>query len=158
MSHFIRLPILCLLTVLLAACGRQEHAAPKGGGGGHVHTAPHGGTLIEVGEHAYNLELLRDGAAGKLTIWVLDGHAENFVRLKAPALEVNVTTGGEKKPLSLKAVANPATGETVGDTSQFEAQADWLKGSAPIEVAVAPVDIKGRRFEGLSGKVGASAK
>ena len=53
---------------------------------------------------------------------------------------------------------NPATGETVGDTSQFEAQADWLKGSVPLEVSVASIEIKGRRFEGLSGKVGASAK
>lgn len=157
MKHTLRLVALCLFSLLLSACGRHDHAAEKSGGG-HAHTAPHGGTLIEVGEHAYNLELLRDGAAGKLTVWVLDGHAENFVRLKAPAVEVTVTVGGEKKPLLLKAVANPATGETVGDTAQFEAQADWLKGSLPLEVMVAPVDIKGRRFEGISGKVGASTK
>jgi hypothetical protein len=73
-------------------------------------------------------------------------------------VEVTVKVGAEKKAISLKAVANAATGETVGDTSQFEAQADWMKGSAPLEVAVAAIEIKGRRFEGLSGKVGASAK
>ena len=122
----LRLAASFLVSLLLAACGRHEHAAEKGGGG-HAHTAPHGGTLIEVGEHAYNLEFLRDGAAGKLTLWALDGHAENFVRLKAPAVEVTVKVGAEKKAISLKPVANPATGETVGDTSQFEAQADWLK-------------------------------
>lgn len=153
----LRLAASFLVSLLLAACGRHDHAAEKGGGG-HAHAAPHGGTLIEVGEHAYNLEFLRDGAAGKLTLWVLDGHAENFVRLRAPAVEVTVKVGAEKKAISLKAVANAATGETVGDTSQFEAQADWMKGSAPLEVAVAAIEIKGRRFEGLSGKVGASAK
>jgi hypothetical protein len=141
----------------VVGCGRHDHAVEKKGGG-HAHTAPHGGVLIEVGEHAYNLELLRDSAAGKLTVWVLDGHAENFVRIKSPALEATVTSGSEKKSLSLKAVANPATGETVGDTSQFEAQADWLKGSLPLEVAFAPVDIKGRRFDGLAGKVGVAVK
>lgn len=123
-----------------------------------MHTAPHGGTLIEVGDHAYNLELLRDPASGKLTVWVLDGHAENFVRIKAATIEAAAAVGGEKKTLSLKAVANAATGETVGDTSQFEVQADWLKGAAPIEVTVPSVEIKGRRFERLSGKVGIAAK
>ena len=93
-----------------------------------------------------------------MTVWVVDGHAENFVRLKAAALEATATVGSEKKTVSLKAVANPATGETVGDSSQFEAQADWLKGSLPIEVTFAPVEIKGRRFDGLSGKAGVSAK
>ena len=51
----LRLAASFLVSLLLAACGRHEHAAEKGGGG-HAHTAPHGGTLIEVGEHAYNLD------------------------------------------------------------------------------------------------------
>ncbi len=67
--------------------------------------------LIEVGEHAYNLELLRDSAAGKLTVWVLDGHAENFVRLKAASFAAVATVGGEKRELTFKAVANPTTGD-----------------------------------------------
>lgn len=157
MNSPLRLLFVALVSVVVVGCGRHDHAVEKKGGG-HAHTAPHGGVLIEVGEHAYNLELLRDSAAGKLTVWVLDGHAENFVRLKSPSLEATVTSGSEKKVLSLKAVANPATGETVGDTSQFEAQADWLKGSLPLEVAFAPVDIKGRRFDGLAGKVGVAVK
>jgi len=157
MKYPLSLIFLVLVSFAVAGCGRHEHAAEKKGGG-HAHTAPHGGVLIEVGEHAYNLELLRDPAAGKLTVWVLDGHAENFVRLKAAALEATATVGSEKKTVSLKAVANPATGETAGDTSQFEAQADWLKGSLPIEVTFAPVEIKGRRFDGLSGKAGVAAK
>jgi hypothetical protein len=157
MKSPLRLVFIVLAAFAVVGCGRHDHAAEKTGGG-HAHTAPHGGVLIEVGEHAYNLELLRDPAAGRLMVWVLDGHAENFVRIKSPALEATVASGSEKKSLSLKAVANPATGETVGDTSQFEAQADWLKGSLPVEVAFAPLEIKGRRFEGLSGKAGAGLK
>ena len=157
MKSSLRLVFLALGLALLVGCGRHDHAAEKKGGG-HAHTAPHGGALIEVGEHAYNLELLRDSAVGKLTVWVLDGHAENFVRIKAAALEGTATVGSQKQSVSLKAVANPATGETVGDTSQFEAQADWLKGSLPVEVTFAAVEIKGRRFERLSGKAGVAAK
>ena len=33
---------------------------------------------------------------------------------------------------------NPASGETVGDTSQFEAQADWLR-TTPTLDAVLPL-------------------
>jgi hypothetical protein len=157
MKSILRTLSVTLISLLLVACGRKE-PAPAAQSGGHVHTAPHGGTLIEVGDHAYNLELLRDSASGKLTVWVLDGHAENFVRIKAATIEAAAAVGGEKKTLSLKAVANAATGETVGDTSQFEVQADWLKGAAPIEVTVPSVEIKGRRFERLSGKVGIAAK
>src|SRR5688572_15561075 len=112
--------------VALAGCGKKSESA-AGKSGGHAHVAPYGGTLIELGDHAYSLELVRDAAAGKLTAYVLDGHAENFVRIKAPALELIAMPGGKYTPLSLKAVANTATGETVGDTSQFEMQADWLK-------------------------------
>jgi hypothetical protein len=157
MKSSLRLLFLTLVSAVFVGCGRHDHAAEKKGGG-HVHTAPHGGALIEVGEHAYNLEVLRDPAAGKLTVWVLDGHAENFVRIKAAALEATATVGSDKKTVSLKAVANPATGETVGDTSQFETQADWLKGSLPVEVTFAAFEIKRRRFERLSGKAGVAAK
>ena len=43
---------------------------------------------MELGEHAYNLELVRDAEAGKLVAYVLDGHAENFIRIAAPSIEV----------------------------------------------------------------------
>ena len=136
---------LCLLT----ACAKKDahdHAAS----GAHVHTAPHGGTLIELGEHAYSLELVRDAAEGKLTAYVLDGHAENFVRIKASSFDVIATVGGEKRPLTLKAVANTATGETVGDTSQFETQADWLKTTETFDAVFPRLDLRGNAFANIA--------
>ena len=97
MNPTLRTLSLALVSLLLVACGRKE-PAPAAHSGGHVHTAPHGGMLIELGDHAYNLELLRDPASGKITVWVLDGHAENFVRIKAAAIEASVTVGGERNP------------------------------------------------------------
>jgi hypothetical protein len=131
--------------VALAGCGKKSDQA-AGKSGGHVHVAPHGGTLVELGDHAYNLELVRDAAAGKLIVYVLDGHAEHFVRIKSPAIELIAMPGGNYTPLSLKAVANSATGETVGDTSQFEVQADWLKTTAEF-AGIFTVDIRGTKFE-----------
>src|SRR5688500_6325042 len=136
-----------LLIVAASGCSRPESA---GGGGGHAHRAPHGGTLVEVGQHAYNLELVRDPAAGKLTAYVLDGHAENFIRITAPAIELVAFTGGEKRPVSLRAVANPTTGETVGDTSQFEAQADWLKNTAEFPGEIPALEIRGTKFQRIA--------
>lgn len=136
-----------LLVAAFSACGQ------KGGNGeehgGHVHSAPHGGTLVELGEHAYNLELVRDTAAGTLTAYVLDGHAENFVRITSPTLELIAMPGGMYTPVTLKAVANPSTGETIGDTSQFEAQADWLK-TADEFAGIITVEIRGMRFEQMA--------
>jgi hypothetical protein len=131
-----------LALTAFSACGQKtEHAH-----GAHVHKAPHGGTLVELGDHAYSLELVRDNVAGRLTAYVLDGHAEKFVRIKAPTIDLIAMPGGKFTPVSLKAVANSATGETVGDTSQFEAQVDWLK-SAEEFAGIVTVEIKGTKFE-----------
>jgi len=137
--------------VLLAAgCGRHEHAGHGEPVGEHVHLAPHGGTLVEIGEHAYAIELLRDAATGRLTAWVLDGHAENFIRIAPTTLEVVAYSGGSRRTLTLRAVANTATGETVGSTSQFEGAADWVKHGGEIHGEIAAFEIQGHRFPGAA--------
>ena len=136
-----------LLLLTFAGCGGRESSS---GGGGHSHKAPHGGTLVEVGQHAFNVELVRDAAAGKLTAYVLDGHAENFIRIAIPSFELVAITGGERKPLTMRAIANSATGETVGDTSQFEAQADWLKSTAEFPGLITSIDIRGNKFSNVA--------
>ncbi len=138
-----RLALASLLLTGLAACSKSSSPSEKHVG--HTHTAPHGGTLIEIGEHAYNLELLRDKAAGKLTAWVLDGHAENFVRLNLDSFQLIAMPGGQYTPLDMRAVANPATGETVGDTSQFEVEADFLKTAGAFS-GIFTLEIKGTRY------------
>ena len=158
MKTTLRAPLAVLLLCSFVGCSKNsEHKdyskAPVGEAHAghnhshaHVHTAPHGGTLVELGNHAFTVELLRDSATGKLTAWILDAHAENFVRIASPAIEVVAMPGGKFTPLSLAAVANPATGETVGSTSQFEVQADWLKTSGPFS-GIVTVEIRGTKFE-----------
>lgn len=126
-----------LLGALVAGCGGSHNH-----GGGHVHTAPHGGQLVEVGDHAYNLEFVLDRAAGKLTAYVLDGHAENFIRTDLTGIVLTVNG----QPLTLLPIANPATGETIGNTAQFEAALDALKAAGPVTVKIPALNLRGNAF------------
>jgi len=141
------------LLAAVAVLGGSPGCARKDGGasvsGGHVHAAPHGGRLIELGEHAHNLEIVRD-AEGRLTLYVLDGHADSFIRLTTPVIEAIATVSGEKRRLTFKAVANPVTGETVGNTSQFEAQPDWVKATPDFEAVIPQLEIRGRVYSDVA--------
>ena len=112
----------------------------------HQHHPPHSGTPVVLGAELYHLELVRDAATGKLTAYVLDGELENFVRVKAASFEIVTTLGSMRQPLTVHAIANPATGETVGDTSQFEAQADWLRTTATFDAILTSLEIRGTIF------------
>jgi hypothetical protein len=116
----------------------------------HAHTAPHGGTLVELGDHQYNLELVRDAAAGTLMIYILDAHAENFVRVPLKSIEVSVRVGERPEKVSLAATANALSGETVGDTSQFTGSAAWLKGKGEFNGTIAEIEIRGARFKDVA--------
>ena len=147
------LPVLVALALVATACSKSDHAAhdhdKKSTHSAHVHVAPHGGTLVEIGDHAYQLELVRDVTTGTLTAYVLDAHAENFVRIAAPSFPLIAMPGGQYTPLTLRAVANPSTGETIGDTSQFAVQADWLKTAGGFS-GIFTLEIKGTTFEQVS--------
>ncbi len=145
LSPLRRLAFSLTLLAALPACSRQA-PAPAPATDRHGHSAPHGGTLVELGEHRFNLEFVRDAAAGKLTAYVLDAHAENFVRIKTTEMELIATVGADKRTLKLVAVANAATGETVGDTSQFETQADWLKTTEAFDAVVSVLWVGGTEF------------
>ena len=132
----------------LTSCAKNDAGAGKSAG--HTHTAPHGGSLFELGEHAYSLELVREAGEGKLIAYLLDGHAEQFIRIKATAFDATATVGGEHRPITFKAVANTATGETAGDTSQFEAEADWLKTTATFDLTLPHLEIRGNVYTNIT--------
>jgi hypothetical protein len=132
------------------AAGPSAPASPVAAPAGeldHAHKAPHGGLLVELGEEFAHLELLLDAASGRLTVYVLDGEAEQAVRLaqKEIVIEIRRPALGE---VVLTAVASALTGESVGDSSQFVGQSPALKGAARFEASVRSVSVRGRTFEG----------
>ena len=81
------------IALLLAGCGgshesgEHDHATH-----GHAHHAPHGGALVMLGNHAFQIELLPDPQKKQIDLYVLDGGAENFIRISATASPAFITT------------------------------------------------------------------
>jgi len=132
--------------LLLSGCS-QKAASEKAIVHKHEHVPPHHGTPIVLGNEEYHVELVLDAAAGKLQAYVMDGELENFVRVQQPSFEVVASHQGHEDTLIFKAVANHATGETVGDTSQFEAQADWLRTEKEFDGILKALSVRGSKYE-----------
>ncbi len=163
-----------VVVALLAGCGKQSgevvtygskdalaaaakaaeagaKADPHAGhnhGGGHVHRPLMGGELVEIGAHQFNLELKFDAGRGVLQAWVLDGHAENYVRVAMDAFDIQ-EAGGARRTATLRATANAMTGETVGDTSFFEGEAAWLREFKHFDGVVKAIRVRGVDFRDI---------
>ena len=117
--------------------------------GAHVHHAPHGGALTMLGDHVFQLEVLPDAEKRTVSIYVLDGEAERFIRIAAESISAKFVAGDESSELQLAAVANSATGETIGNTSLFVVSApDWA-GRERFKIQIDRLEILGQVFEGL---------
>ena len=140
-----------------AGCGERERAAS----GGHRHESPHGGTAVELGNHEAHLDVVLDSVVGKLTAYVMDAHAENFIRIPMESFEIIAKLPAGETTLVLKAAANTASGEKAGDTSQFEAQADALKGVVGFDAELKELTVRGKTYSKIPfhvGKAGADKK
>ena len=149
-----------LLLLLLAGCGgdhdaHDAHEAHSQGPGPaeHVHVPPHGGVLVELGSHQYALEWVHEPKSDLLGLYVLDAHAENFVRISSPEIPLTLALaspagGSSNTPVVLRAVGDSRTGETPGNTSHFEAQVIGLQGvgDSGAEVQLPSLEIRGVRF------------
>lgn len=155
MSSALRLLLGLLLAAAAGGCAKQDSPVPPDRDSApavakHEHHPPHGGTPVVLGEEIYHLEFVLDAATGRLNAYVLDGEMENFIRVAAPSFEIVATVNGRPQPLTLAAVADAATGETVGDTSLFAASADWLKTTRTFDAVLTRLDIRGTTFAGVA--------
>jgi hypothetical protein len=110
----------------------------------HHHAAPHGGTLLVLGDRLGHIEVVLDPTSGRLTLYALDGHAENPVRMTEPSLALTVTPdGGTPIELQVAAQENALTGETPGDTSQFAVTDERLKNLQRFQGQIGPMSFRG---------------
>ena len=116
----------------------------------HEHIPPHGGTPIVLGDEEYHLELVLDPTVGKLQAYVLDGHLESFVRLSVESFEVSAKLPNKSETLLFRAVTTTATGEKVGDTALFEAQADWLKSVTTFDAVLKALTVRGKQYANVA--------
>jgi hypothetical protein len=136
------------LAVMVSACGGGADEAAAPAAAEHAHTAPHGGTLVELGDHLASLEVVHTPATGMLVIYVLDGEAQGAVRIAQTSLTVHIE-GDSPRTVELLPVASSLTGETSGDASQFSRSLDVLKG-AVTSVRVQELVVKGQTFRDVS--------
>ncbi len=139
--------ILLLGTILATMLGTNLVMA-------HEHKPPHKGTLVVLGEEFSHLEFVLDSEKGQLTAYALDGEAENAERIPQKSIDLKITLDkGQPQQrelnLTLNAVENVLTGESVGDTSEFMAQSDDLKSRNKFFATIANVTIKGQEFKNV---------
>ncbi|MBP96714.1 hypothetical protein CMK18_12235 [Candidatus Poribacteria bacterium] len=139
----------------LLACQPENPSKNKQNNSGethHQHVAPHGGTLVVLGNEFAHLELVLNQDKGELTIYVLDGETRNGVRLTQPTiiLKTKTDSAADFNELELQAVANSLSGETVGDSSVFIVQSETLINQDRFSVEIEHISIKGQKFQNLS--------
>lgn len=122
--------------------------------GHHEHSAPHNGTLVELGDEFAHVELVLDSDGGILTAYVLDGEAEEAVRIAQSDIQLDIELGhdeggDEEFKVILQGKENSLTGETVGDTSEFSGQSDRLKGVKEFEAEIVHLTIKGQELNNV---------
>lgn len=145
-------------TTAMAGCGPEEAGiAPEqdeGAAEAHMHPAPHGGELIALGDHEANLEVVFEPESGTMTVYLLGPHAESSVRSQAEALPATVVPeGGQPIDVELKAVASALTGETVGDTSQFEAKVAELLEARSFTLRIERLMVGGMSYESVEALI-----
>ncbi len=85
---------------------------------GEEHKAPHGGTLVELGDHKYHAEIVWDEKAKSITVFLLDGEAKSPVSISSTELVLNIETGGKQSQHKLAAKPLDDDGED-GQSSRF---------------------------------------
>ena len=138
--------------ILVSGCGDgHNHDHDGHNHSGHAHEAPHGGALVLLGEHGtgFHLEVILS-KEGILDLYVLDGEVEKFVRISQEELALQVTTkDSESQSISMTAVEDAATGESMGNTSHFQARTE-MKEVENFEAVLSSIKIKGTVFEKVS--------
>ncbi len=115
----------------------------------HEHHPPHHGTLVVLGEEFAHVELLLDSSTGELDAFVLDGEAENPVRISQASIQVKVKGKTGPYVVKLLPVADALTGETAGDTSEYKGITKKLKGVEKFEGTIAAIKAKGVAFKNV---------
>ena len=103
-----------------------------------------------LGDHAFQLELLVDQKEEQLKLYVLDGEAENFMRVSLPEIEARASVRDRAWSLLFAAVANEATGETKGNTSHFVAEAKDLANEPEFDIRFDRLKLMGQVFEDVN--------
>lgn len=159
-----QLPVCCLalLSAVLIGCGDPDgevsevqesdvHAAhDEAAASEHKHTAPHGGHLIPLGDHEYNIEMVFAAESRELHAYILGGHAEKVVQLDLESFDFD-QEDEEGNEVEITLTANPQEGDEAGMASRYTAKGEAIpEGIKDIEDLHGHVhiEIDGKQYTG----------
>lgn len=119
-------------------------------GHGHVHSPPNGGTPVVLGNESHHIEFVAQPTNKLMEAYILDGHMDEYVRLKIPSFEVLARLSDGDQLLQFNAVTNLATGETVGDTALFRAEADWIDADSDFDAEIVSIEIQSNVYSNVN--------
>ncbi|HEX7376583.1 MAG TPA: hypothetical protein VF278_05695 [Pirellulales bacterium] len=135
------------------AGGERNHAEHDHAAAGHDHhdhaeLGPHGGQLVELGEEEFHAEIIHNDDTHAVSVYVLDGKAEDTVAIAAPSVTIEVDAGGAARRFSLPAVHLGQ--DDVTRTFCFEAVDEALCDALDEEgsKSIVSVEIDGKSFSG----------
>jgi hypothetical protein len=105
---------------------------------------------VTLGDEEAHIEFLVDAEAGTVTAWFFKPHMERYLRIKAESFVVLARLPDGEASMTFAAVANAGTGETIGDTSQFVARADWLASVVSFDAVLPEVSVRGRVYRSIA--------
>ncbi|MFH5805479.1 hypothetical protein [Alienimonas sp. DA493] len=126
----------------------DDHEGHDHGDHAHPTEGPHGGGLIELGDEEYHGELIHDEAAGTVTIYVLNDHADAPAPIEAAEVTVTVVHDGNRESFAL--AADPDAGDPDGRSSRFVSSDAELAEHLDREGGTAKLMVKidGRAYSG----------
>ena len=142
-----------LCAICLIGCGsdhpndhdhKHTHSEP------HHHEPPHGGAGVTLGDEDAHIEFLAVPQDGILYAWFFKPHMASYLRVEFESFNIVVKQPDGEVKLKFEAVANPGTGETVGNTSQFVAKAEWLGEEKSFDAALPEITVLGKVYRNVA--------
>jgi len=131
---------------LVTGCRDSQQADSQG----RSHGPPHGGTPVNVAEHKYHLELVRDATNGVMQAYVLDGDLHDFIRVPESNFELVAKLGGQTERLEFQRMTNAMSPSPADPSFLFEARAEWVKSATNFEGLIPSITLKGQTFTNVA--------
>jgi hypothetical protein len=115
----------------------------------HPHKTPHGGTPVLVAEHKFHLELVRDGAAGRMLAYVLDDELKQAVAVRETNFTLRATFAGKTESVEFHRAPGTVDKKLPATSSLFEARAEWIKAATNFQGVIPAITLKGQTYTNI---------
>jgi hypothetical protein len=152
-SRYSILPVLIVL-MMLAGCGDSMPPAATSAAHSHdddhLHSPPHGGTPVQLGDEVYHLELVPDPPANQMLAYLYDGHFHDMVMVAETNFAIQARFNDRVETLSFNRLPDPATGKLPEKSALFAAKVGWLTNVVSFDGMLPSVEFGGRSFTNVT--------